>query len=67
MSDWKVYYRDQLDQDRTTGGIPSMEAALRRAKDLHQQRRAQLYRIEGPGGQALSRKDIMDWVRENRY
>ena len=64
MSDWKVYYRDQLDQDRTSGR-DSKEDALRRARDLHRQRAA-LYRIEGPGGFTLPKTEIMRWVSHNR-
>ena len=66
MSDWKIFYRDQLDQDRTSGRMPSREAALRRAKDLHRQR-AELYKIEGPDGRILPKTEIMNWVTENKY
>ncbi len=66
MSEWKVFYRDQLDQDRMSESIPSKEGALKRAKDLHRQR-ASLYRIEGPEGKTLARREIMHWVSENRY
>lgn len=66
MSEWKVIYRDQLDNDRT-GGAPSKEAALQRAKDLHRQQRAAIYRIEGPNGLSLSKREVLNWVNENRY
>ena len=67
MSEWKVVYRDQLDNDRTAGGAPSKEAALRRAKDLYTQQRAAIYRIEGPDGRSLSRQEVLNWVYDNRY
>jgi hypothetical protein len=66
MSDWKVHYRDQLDQDRTSGRIPSQEAALKRARDLYHQQRAALYGIEGPDGRALPKEQVMQWVSANR-
>ena len=65
MSDWKVLYRDQLDQDRTSRSIPSKEAALKQASDLYYQQRAELYRIEGPNGRALPKKEIMHWISTN--
>ena len=67
MSDWKVLYRDQLDQDRTSQSIPSKEAALRQASDLYHQQRAELYRIEGPSSEALPKEQIMRWVSANKY
>lgn len=67
MSEWKVFYRDQLDNDRTSGGAPSKEAALKRAKDLHYQKRAAIYRIEGPDGSSLSKQEVLSWVSANRY
>ena len=66
MSDWKVLYRDQLDQDRTSRSIPSKEAALKQASDLYYQQRAELYRIEGPNGQTLPKQVIMRWVSANK-
>jgi hypothetical protein len=66
MSDWKVLYRDQLDQDRTSGSIPSKEAALKLARDLYHSQRAELYGIEGPDGRALPREEIMRWVSANK-
>jgi hypothetical protein len=66
MSDWKVLYRDQLDQNRTSQNIPSKEAALERASDLYRRQRAELYRIEGPSGLALSKEEIMRWVSANK-
>ena len=68
MSDWKVLYRDQLDQDRTSQSIPSKEAALKQASDLYHQQRAELYRIEGPKrAEALPKEEIMRWVSANKY
>ena len=66
MADWKVFYRDQLDTDRTSGGAPSREAALERAKDLYRQQRAAIYRIEGPDGSSLSEQEVLRWVYVNR-
>ncbi len=67
MSDWRILYRDQLDQDRTNGSIPSQEAALKQARDLYRNQRAVLYRIEGPDGRALPKEEIMRWVSANRF
>ncbi len=67
MSDWKVLYRDQLDQDRSSGSIPSKEAALRRARNLYRDRRAAIYRIEGPAGRIIPREEIMHWVSANKW
>ena len=67
MSEWKVFYRDQLDNDRITGGAPSKEAALKRAKDLYCQQRAAIYRIEGPDGSSLSKQEVLNWVFDNRH
>ncbi len=66
MSDWKVLYRDQLDQDRTSQSIPSKEAALKQASDMYHQQRAELYRIEGPNHVFLSKDEIMRWVSANK-
>ncbi len=66
MSDWKVLYRDHLDQDRISQGVPSEEAALRRARDLYHQQHAELYAIEGPSSQALPKEEIMRWVSANK-
>jgi hypothetical protein len=65
VSEWKVLYRDQLDQDRTFRRIPSKEAALKQASDLYYQQRAELYRIEGPNGRALRKEEIMRWMATN--
>ena len=67
MSDWKVLYRDQLDQDRASLSFPSKEDALRKATDLYHRQRAQLYKIEGPNGLALWKEEIMRWVSENKW
>jgi len=66
MSDWKVLYRDQLDQDRTSQSIPSKEAALKQASDMYHQQRAELYRIEGPNYVFLSKDEIMRRVSANK-
>ena len=67
MSNWRVLYRDQLDQDRTSDGIPSKEAALRKARELYYNKRAAIYGIEGPDGRALPKKEVSDWVSEHRW
>ena len=66
MPDWKILYRDHLDQDRTSQSIPSEEAALRRASDLYREQRAELYRIEGPNGMALPKEEIMRWMSADK-
>jgi hypothetical protein len=65
MSEWKVHYRDQLDQDRTSGSVQTKEAALKLAKDLHD-RRAQLYKIEDHDGQTLTSEEIKRWMSAHR-
>ncbi len=67
MSDWKVLYRDDLDQDRTSRSIPSKEAALRQARNLYIHQRAELYKIEGPSGRTLPKEEIMRWVSSNKW
>jgi hypothetical protein len=67
MSDWRVHYRDHLDQDRTFGSIPSEEAALKLAKDLYRNHRAEVYSIEGTNGRALQKDEIMRWMSANKY
>ena len=47
MSDWKVLYRDDLDRDGTSRGIPSKD--LEQARNLYLHRRAEIYSIEGNG------------------
>jgi hypothetical protein len=64
--DWKILYRDQLDQDRTSQSIPSKEAALELASNLYRQQRAELYRIEGPNSRSLPKEEIMRWMSANK-
>ncbi len=66
MSDWKVLYRDVLDQDRTCRSSPSEEAALERARQLYRHGRAEIYRIEGPNGLTLPKEKIMRWMSANK-
>ena len=66
MPHWKILYRDHLDQDRTSQGIPSKEAALQKASDLYHRQRAELYEIEGPNGRALPKEEIMRWMSANK-
>jgi len=67
MSEWKVLYRDHLDQDRTSGSVPDLETALRLAKDLYRHQRAELYRVEGPEGHVLPKDEVMRWVYVNKH
>ena len=62
MSDWKVVYRDDLDQDRTCCRIESREAALEKARNLYFRQYAEIYRIEGPDGMSMSKDEVMRWV-----
>jgi hypothetical protein len=62
MSDWKVIYRDDLDQDRACCRIESKEAALEKALNLYFHKHAEIYRIEGPNGSTLSKEEVMRWV-----
>lgn len=67
MSDWKLFYRDALDQDRIAQRIESREAALAQARILHRKNRAEIYRIEGPDGKQVRKDEIMRWVSSNMY
>jgi hypothetical protein len=66
MTDWKVFYRDDLDQDRTSRSIQSEESALEQARQLYLKERAQIYRIEGSDGRILRREEIMRWLSANK-
>ena len=66
MSEWKVFYRDHLDQDRMGRSVTSREAALAQARSLHRQQRAVIYRIEGPNV-VLRNEDVMRWVFANKW
>ncbi len=66
MSDWKVLYRDDLDQDRASRGSPSQEAAFEQARRLYLKGRAEIYRIEGPDGLTLPKQEIMRWMSANK-
>ena len=67
MSEWKVYYRDDLDHDRISGNVPSKEGALAKARDLHRDRRAEIYKIEGPTGDIIAKDEVMRWVSGHRW
>jgi hypothetical protein len=67
MSEWKVFYRDSLDRDRTSQSLPSKEDALTQATNLHRQQRAEIYRIEGSDGGILQKNEIMRWVSDHRW
>ena len=66
MSEWKVFYRDYLDQDRIFRNVASKEAALVQARTLHRERRAEIYKIEGPAGDIVPKDDVMRWVSAHR-
>jgi hypothetical protein len=66
MSDWKVLYRDDLEQDRTSRSTPSEEVALEQAIRLYVQDRAEIYGIEGPDGLMLPKGKIMRLVSANK-
>ncbi len=65
-SEWKILYRDHLDQDRTSLSVSSKEVALKQARDLYHLKRAELYKIEGPNGGALPKEEIMRWIAANK-
>jgi hypothetical protein len=66
MSGWKILYRDQLDQDRTSKSVPSKEAAVEKARDLYYHQRAEIYRIEGPDGRALLKQEIIGSASDSK-
>ena len=66
MSSWKVHYRDVLDQDRASRSVASKEAALELARNLCLNKRAEIYRIEGPDGLSLPKEEIMRWLSANK-
>ena len=66
MSEWKVLYRDDLDNDRTSRRATSKEGALSEARDLHWQQRAVIYRIEGPEGEVVPREEVMRWASAHK-
>jgi hypothetical protein len=66
MTDWNVFYRDDLDQDRTSRSSQSEESALEQARELYLRERAQIYRIEGSDGRILHREEIMRWLSANK-
>jgi hypothetical protein len=63
---WKVLYRDDLDQDRTSRSSPSQEAAFEQARQLYLKKRAEIYRIEGPNGLILHKDEIMRRLSANK-
>jgi hypothetical protein len=66
VSNWKVLYRDDLDQDRTSRDSPNQEAALERARQLYLKNRAEIYRIEGPNGLIVQKEEIMRRLSANK-
>ena len=67
MSEWKVVYRDILDHDRISPSVSSKEAALAHARNLHRDRRAEIYKIEGPAGGIVPKDEVMRWVSAHRW
>ena len=67
MSGWKVIYRDILDHDRISPSVSSKEAALAHARNLHRERRAEIYKIEGPAGGVVPKDEVMRWLSANRW
>ncbi len=67
MSDWRVFYRDGYDHDRISPAVPSKEAALTQARSLYRERRAEIYRIEGPSGSIIQKEEVMRWVSANKW
>ena len=67
MCVWKVFYRDSLDHDRISPAVPSREAALAQARSLHWDRRAEIYKIEGPAGGDVSKEEVMRWLYAHKW
>ena len=67
MSEWKIFYRDSLDLDRIAPCVSSKEAALAQARNLHRDRRAEIYKIEGPAGDIIHKDEVMRWVSVHRW
>ena len=66
MFEWKVFYRDHLDHDRISLSVSSKEAALAQARNLYRDRRAEIYKIEGPAGGIVAKDEVMRWVSAHR-
>ena len=66
MFEWKVFYRDSHDRDRVSPNASSKEAALVQARNLHRDRRAEIYKIEGPAGNIVPKDEVMRWVSAHR-
>ena len=67
MLEWKVLYRDDLDYDRISLSVSSKEAALAQARNLHRDRRAEIYKIEGPAGGIVAKDEVMRWVSDHKW
>ncbi len=66
MSEWKVFYPDSYERDRISPNLSSKEAALAQARNLHRERRAEIYKIEGPAGGIVPKDEVMRWVSAKR-
>ena len=66
MSDWKVLYRDQLDQNRTSQNVQAKKPRLSGRVTCITGNVLNYPRIEGPSGLALSKQEIMRWVSANK-
>ena len=67
MSEWKVFYRDNLDHDRISKSVSSKEAAFAQARNLYRDKRAEIYKIEGPAGDTVLKDEVMRWVSAHRW
>ena len=67
MSEWKIFYRDDLDYDRISPSVSSKEAALAQARNLRRDRRAEIYKIEGPAGGIVPKDEVMRWVSAHMW
>jgi hypothetical protein len=67
MSEWKVFYRDSLDHDRISPSVPNKEDALAQARSLYRDKRAEIYKIEGPAGAIIAKDEAMRWVAAHMW
>ena len=67
MSEWKVFHRDDLDHARISPKVSSKEDPLAQARNLHRDKRAEIYKIEGPAGDSIPKDEVMRWVCTHRW
>jgi hypothetical protein len=63
---WRVLYRGDVDQDRTSRSSETGDAALEQAMRFCVLERAEIYRIEGPDGLILPKEQAMRSVSASR-